>query len=215
MKFYKFKYFFLFCQFFPILANAEINVTLLGDSLVSGYGLSMSDSFPHKLEKSLTGFEGSVVVKNAGVSGDTSAGGLARLPWVLEENPDIVVIVLGSNDMLRGLPPSVTKKNIIEIVKIIKSKNIVIVLCGMKASQNLGKEYVKAYNKIFPEIAEEFNLIFFPFFLDKVALVKNLNQSDLIHPNSKGVEVIVKNIMPSIRFAIKEHILELNKKKIQ
>lgn len=191
--------------------NAEVIISVLGDSLVSGYGLEFTDSFPYKLEIALNTFSKNVIVKNAGVSGDTSAGGLARLSWVLEEDPDIVVIVLGSNDMLRGIPPLETKKNLTEIVKIIKSKKIGIVFCGMKASLNLGNEYTKDFNKIYPEIAKEFNLIFFPFFLEMVALNKSLNQNDLIHPNVKGVELIVKNIIPSISLAINEHIAKLNK----
>lgn len=211
LKLFKFVYFFVFFQFAPNLVSAEVIISVVGDSLVSGYGLEFSDSFPYKLETALNTFRKNITVKNAGVSGDTSAGGLARLPWVLEENPDIVVIVLGSNDMLRGIAPLETKKNLTEIVKIIRSKKIGIVFCGMKASLNLGKEYTREFNKIYPEIAKENNLIFFPFFLDMVALNKSLNQSDLIHPNVKGVEVIVKNIIPSIDLAINEHIAKLNK----
>ncbi|MDA0656256.1 MAG: arylesterase [Proteobacteria bacterium] len=180
----------------------------LGDSLTAGYGLEREASFPHQLELALkrSGFEGQVI--NAGVSGDTSAGGLARVGWVLRDRADLVILALGANDGLRGFEPAETKRNLDAMIRRIKAKGAVVVLAGMRAPPNLGPDYGDAYNKIFPALAKAHKLAFYPFFLDHVAAVPVLNQSDGIHPNAKGVAIIVAGILPVVRRALKNVPLE-------
>lgn len=192
----------------PVAWGKSITIVALGDSLTAGFGLAREASFPHQLELALkrSGFEGQVL--NAGVSGDTSAGGLARVGWVLQGGADLVILELGANDGLRGFDPAETKRNLEVMIRRIKAKGAVVLLAGMRALPNLGPEYGDAYNKIFPALAKAHKLPFYPFFLDRVAAVPALNQSDGIHPNAKGVAIIVAGILPVVKRALKNVPLE-------
>jgi acyl-CoA thioesterase I len=180
-------------------AETEIRILALGDSLMAGYGLAQPNSFPSKLEHVLKNEGLTVKVINAGVSGDTSAGGLARLEWSLVAKPHAVVLALGANDGLRGLDPKTTFDNLDAIVSSLGKKGIAVLLVGMKAPPNLGKSYGAEYDAIFPTIAKAHQLELYPFFLKGVVTKRELNQKDGIHPNEAGVGVIVRNILPYIK----------------
>ena len=180
----------------------------LGDSLSAGYGLPREDSFPSQLERTLLNQGISVTVTNGGVSGDTSAGGLSRLNWLLSEEFDGVIVELGANDGLRGLEPKETKNNLDAILYLLKQKNIAVLLTGMQAPPNLGAQYGKEFKAVFSHLAAKHDVVFYPFFLKGVATVESLNQSDMIHPNSKGVEVIVKNIFPYVLEMLRDAKIE-------
>lgn len=185
-------------------AQAEDGKTLIfafGDSLTAGYGLAPGDGFTGQLEDALNAAGAKVKVVNAGVSGDTSTAGLARLDWVLDalpHTPDLAIIELGANDGLRGVDPAITRKNIEAIIQRLQAKDIPVLLTGMLAPPNLGSEYEAEFNPIFPDLAERYDTAFYPFFLDGVAADASLNQSDGIHPNAQGVAIIVENMLPDI-----------------
>lgn len=179
-------------------SGAETNETVivaLGDSLTAGYGLPQSQSFPAQLEAALEKRGRSVRVVNAGVSGDTTTAALQRLDWALPEDADAVIVELGGNDALQGLPPEGTKAALASIVEQIRAKGLPVLLAGMEAPRNLGKEYVESFGAIFPDLAAQYEVILYPFFLEGAALNEKLMQKDGIHPNSEGVAVIVENIM--------------------
>jgi len=194
------------CSALPALANSTVEsvkrLLILGDSLAAGYGLIAAEAFPVQLEKALQQLGHNVLVINAGVSGDTSAGGLARLEWSLADTPDLVIVELGGNDALRGLPPEVTFANLDTILERLKAAGVHIVLAGMKAPKNLGEDFTAAFDKIYPQLASKHNVSFYPFFLEGVALDPELNQADGIHPNAAGVGVIVERILPVVEAAI-------------
>jgi acyl-CoA thioesterase-1 len=173
-------------------------ILAFGDSLIAGYGLASRDGFTAKLEAALRakGFE--VRVINGGLSGDTSAGGLARLDWALEPKPDFAIVELGGNDGLRGLDPAQTRANLDAILTKLKARGVPALFAGMYAPPNLGPDYGKAFNALYPELAEKHGVLFYPFFLDGVAADPALNQPDGIHPNAKGVDVIVERILPHV-----------------
>lgn len=185
-------------------AQAEDGKTLIfafGDSLTAGYGLAPGDGFTDQLEDALNTAGAKVKVVNAGVSGDTSTAGLARLDWVLSalpRTPDLAIVELGANDGLRGVDPAITRKNIEAIIQRLQAKDIPVLLTGMLAPPNLGSEYEAEFNPIFPDLAKRYDTAFYPFFLDGVAADASLNQSDGIHPNAQGVAVIVENMLPDI-----------------
>ena len=182
---------------------APARLLLLGDSLVAGYGLPRADAFPAQLSAALKAQGLSVTIVEAGVSGDTTAGGLARLPWVLgsapAEQPDAVLVELGGNDALRGFDPQTTEANLDRLLAILGERDIPVLLAGMRAPPNLGADYVRAFDSIFPRLAKKHNVLLYPFFLDGVAGNAALNQADGIHPNASGVKVIVDRILPSVR----------------
>lgn len=176
----------------------SLTILAFGDSLVAGFGLGSRDGFTAKLEAALKakGIEARVV--NAGLSGDTSAGGLARLDWALEPKPDFVIVELGANDGLRGLDPAQTRANLDAILTKLKAKGVPALFAGMYAPPNMGPDYGKAFNTLYPELARKHGVAFYPFFLDGVAADPSLNQPDGIHPNAKGVDVIVERMLPHV-----------------
>ena len=173
-------------------------IVVLGDSLSAGYDLPPGASFPEKLAKALEaeGVEAEIV--GAGVSGDTTAGGLARLDWSTAE-ADAVVVQLGGNDMLRGIPPEATRANIETIVRRLKERGVAVLLAGMVAPPSMGEDYERSFNALYPQVAEAEGVMFYPFFLDGVALDPSLNLPDGIHPNEGGIDVIVERILPSVK----------------
>lgn len=179
-------------------ASREIRVVALGDSLTAGFGLPPSDAFPVRLEAALRARGHRVAIENAGVSGDTSAGGLERLDWSVGDGVDAVILELGANDALRGIDPAVTRHNLAEIVRRLKTRRIEVLIAGMRAPPNLGAEYARAFDPIFSEIAAAEGLILYPFFLEGVATQPTLNLADGIHPNARGVAIIVESIAPRV-----------------
>ncbi len=179
-----------------------IKVLAFGDSLTAGYGLANAHSFTSQLKNALTAEGIDVVLINGGVSGDTSAGGRARLDWALSDEPDIVILELGANDGLRGLEPSETERNLDAIIAELQSRGIYVLLSGMKAPPNLGFQYGSEFNAVYPRLAKRYDVEFDPFFLEGVVADLNLNQADGIHPNEKGVGVIIKRLLPMIRHLI-------------
>ena len=184
----------------PVVAHAETpRVLVLGDSLVAGYGLPPGQSLPDQLQRDLAASGIAVTVINAGVSGDTTAGGLARLDWSLADNPDAVIIVLGGNDMLRGLPPEGTAANLDAIIGRLRALNIEVLLTGMLAPRNLGPDYIASFDAIYPALAGRYDIEFYPFFLDGVALDPALNLDDGLHPNRQGITEISRRMLPVVR----------------
>ena len=180
-----------------------MKIVALGDSLTAGYGLPANEAFPTRLSAALKEKgETAVAIANAGVSGDTASGGLARLDWSVPEGTDAVIVALGANDFLRGIDPKVTAEALERILARLKERHIKVLLCGMLAGKNMGAEYETAFNAIFPTLAQRYGVLFYPFFLDGVATDRALNQADGIHPNAKGVDVIVKAILPKVEALI-------------
>ena len=182
-------------------ASAESDETVivaLGDSLIAGLGLPQNQSFPAQLEAALKARGRNVRVVNAGVSGDTATAALHRLDWALPDDADAVIVELGGNDALQGLPPEGTKAALAKLIEKIQAKGLPVLLAGMEAPRNMGKEYVEALGAIYPDLAAQYGVILYPFFLDGPALNEELMQKDGIHPNGKGVAVIVEKIMPKV-----------------
>jgi acyl-CoA thioesterase I len=180
-------------------AAARVPVILdFGDSLTAGLGLPAGQAFPARLQAWLhqRGIEARVV--NAGVSGDTTAGGLARLDWALADKPDLVILALGSNDALRGIDPATVRDNLDKIIGKIEASGAKVLLLGMLAPPNWGEEYKGAFDAIFPELARRYHLPLYPFFLEGVAMKPELNQPDGLHPNERGVAVLVDRIAPVV-----------------
>ncbi|MBW7852517.1 MAG: arylesterase [Rhodospirillales bacterium] len=176
-----------------------VRILALGDSLTAGYNLAAQEAFPAQLEKALRDAGYDVAVINAGVSGDTSAGGLARLDWVLSESsPDLAIVELGANDGLRGLDPAHTGANLTAIIERLRRDGVRILLAGMKAPPNLGAEYAAEFEAVYAELAGRPGVALYPFFLDGVAANPGLNQKDGIHPTARGIEVIVERILPYV-----------------
>jgi acyl-CoA thioesterase-1 len=180
-------------------AAAPVKILALGSSLTQGYGLPPGTEFTVQLQASLKKAGIDAVVTNAGVSADTSAGGLARLDWSLADHPDAVILELGSNDMLRGTPPAETEKNLRAILEKLKAAHVKVLFTGMHAQRNLGTQYVKEFDAIYPRLARQYGVSFYPFFLDGVALNPKLNQADGMHPNPAGVKVIVARMLPYVK----------------
>ena len=179
--------------------TGPLRLLVLGDSLTSGYGLPSRDSLPARLETSLEALGLDVDVINAGVSGDTSAGGLARLEWTLSDNPHVVLVALGANDALRALDPALTRENLDRLVGALVERGLPVLIAGMLAPRNLGADYTERFDAIYPELAVRHDALLYPFLLDGVAGVAALNQTDGLHPNAAGVEEIVTRILPSVR----------------
>jgi acyl-CoA thioesterase-1 len=177
-------------------ADRPVRIVALGDSLSAGLGLPVEDALPAKLEKALRAKGLAVDITNAGVSGDTASGGLARLDWSVPDGTDAVIVELGANDMLRGIDPKVTRAALAEIVRRLSERHIVILLAGMRAAPNLGPDYGHAFEAIYSDLAAKNDLLLYPFFLDGVAADPKLNQRDGLHPTAAGVDAIVARILP-------------------
>jgi acyl-CoA thioesterase-1 len=175
-----------------------IKMVVLGDSLSAGLGLSASAAFPERLQKALKAKGIDVDMTNAGVSGDTSSGGRDRLDWSVPDGTNVVILELGANDALRGLDPKVTREALSDILTRLKARKIAVLLCGMVAPPNYGSDYAARFNAIYPDLAASFGVPLYPFFLEGVAADAKLNQADGMHPTPEGVDVIVKNILPTV-----------------
>lgn len=186
-------------------ADERLTIVALGDSLTAGYMLGPDEGFANQLEKALreAGHD-NVTVVNAGVSGDTSSGGLARLDWAVGPEADAVIVELGANDALRAIDPELTRKNLTEIVSRLKERELPVLLAGMLAPPNLGRDYGDSFNSIYADLAESEGLILYPFFLDGVAGDRSLNLADGIHPTAEGVGIIIERILPKVEKLIAE-----------
>jgi acyl-CoA thioesterase I len=176
----------------------ETVIVALGDSLTAGLGLPQSESFPAKLEATLKAQGRNVTVVNAGVSGDTVSAALDRLDWALLPNTSAVIVELGGNDALQGLPPAEIEASLAKIIERVKAKGLPVLIAGMESPRNMGKDYVDQFHAIYPDLAERYGALLYPFFLDGVALDPGLMQEDGIHPNAKGVDRIVQGILPKV-----------------
>jgi acyl-CoA thioesterase-1 len=184
----------------PVRAQDRPRLLVLGDSLTAGYGLPKNQAFPARLEAALTAEGIAATVVDAGVSGDTSAGGLARLDWAIGNQPPAFAIVeLGANDGLRGLSPKAMEANLDTIIGKLKARNVRVLLAGMRAPRNLGRDYAEEFDGVFARLAQKHDVPLYPFFLEGVAADSALNQGDGIHPNAAGVDVIVRNILPYVK----------------
>lgn len=182
----------------PAAADTPVRILVLGDSLASGYGLAAEDGFVAQLQRALAARGHAAQPIDASVSGDTTAGGLARLEWALAPGADAAIVELGANDALRGIPPAASRANLDAILTRLKAAGVPVLLAGMAAPRNLGPDYVAAFDAIYGELAAAHNAILYPFFLEGVALVPALNQPDGIHPNPQGVARIVAAILPHV-----------------
>ncbi|MEM1038182.1 MAG: arylesterase [Pseudomonadota bacterium] len=173
-------------------------IVVLGDSLVAGYQLAAEEAFPVRLQKALDARGVSALIIGAGVSGDTTSGGLARLNWSVPEDADGVLLELGANDALRGLPPETTRANLDAMISQLKARNVDVLLTGMMAPPNLGEDYAKMFNPIYADLAEKHELLLYPFFLEGVAANPKLNLEDGIHPTAEGIDIIVARMLPLV-----------------
>ncbi|MTH98198.1 arylesterase [Roseibium sp. RKSG952] len=175
-----------------------LKIVVLGDSLSAGYQLPPDQAFPEQLEQALIDRGHDVEVVNAGVSGDTSSGGLSRLDWSVGPDVDAVILELGANDALRGIPPQKTRENLDEIVSRLSARGVDVLVTGMMAPRNLGEDYAARFDPIFGQVAEKNDALHYPFFLEGVAMDPSLNLADGIHPTGEGVSVIVENVLPHV-----------------
>lgn len=187
----------LIAGFAPAMARTP-TILVLGDSLASGFGLPPDQAFPARLEAKLRADGLDVRVINGGIAGDTTAGGLARLDWALADKPDLVMLELGANDALRGIDPDTVRANLEKIIAKIQASGARLLLAGMRAPPNWGEEYQDKFDHIYPELAHADEVPLYPFFLDGVATDPKLNQADGLHPNERGVSVIVDRIAPVV-----------------
>ncbi len=179
--------------------GTAVRVVFLGDSLSAGYGLPEADAFPARVERALRAEGLDVEVVNAGVSGDTSAGGLSRIDWVLRSDPDVVVVELGANDALRGQPPMVTERNLREIVERARSSGARVLLLGMDVPTSLGRDYVAKFAAVYPRIANDLDVPLVPGFVREVGLDPDLMQADGLHPTAEGHRVLARTLLPHVR----------------
>jgi acyl-CoA thioesterase I len=180
------------------VADRPVKIVVLGDSLSAGFGLSAEAAFPSRLAEALKSKDSSISITNAGVSGDTASGGLDRLEWSVPDDTDAVILELGANDALRGLDPKLTKTALDTILRKLADRHITVLLAGMRAPRNMGADYAREFDAIYPALASTHPVVFYPFFLDGVAADPKLNQGDGMHPNSAGVDVIVARILPRV-----------------
>ncbi len=184
-------------------AAADRVVVAIGDSLTAGFGLAPADALPAVLERRLRAGGLEVRVVNAGVSGDTTAGGRARLDWALPSRVDLVILALGANDMLRGIAPATARGNLDAMLARLAERGIPVLLAGMRAPLNLGADYARAFDAIYPELAARYGVPLYPFLLEGVAFRAELNFDDGLHPNAAGVARIVDGLTPMVRAALR------------
>lgn len=182
----------------PAGSPPPVKIVALGDSLTAGYGLPDKDGFVPRLQAALTEKGVAAEVANAGVSGDTSSDGLARLNWSVPQGTAAVIVELGANDMLRGVRPQITRDALDAILQRLTARHIAVLLCGMRAAPNLGPDYGKSFEAIYPDLAAKYDALLYPFFLDGVAGNLKLLQPDGLHPNPAGVGIIVGHILPKV-----------------
>ena len=183
---------------FSVLASNQIKIMLYGDSLMAGYGLSQNENLSSALSSMFNVGESKVQIINASVSGNTSSNGLARLDWSLADKPDIVILCLGANDMLRGIDPKLTKQNLNKMIEKMLKNGSKVILAGMRSPDSMGKNYQQKFDPIYKELSEEHYLIFMPFLLEGVALERDYLQNDYKHPNTLGVSIMASNLYPYI-----------------
>lgn len=179
-------------------AAAPVKIVALGDSLTAGLGLPASDAFPAKLEAALRARGHDVTIVNAGVSGDTVTGGLARLDWSIGEDADAVIVELGGNDVLRGLDPKVTRAALDRILARLAERRLPVLLAGMLAPRNYGAEYARDFDAIYPELASKYGAVLYPFFLDGIETRRDMFQRDGLHPTAAGIDIVVERILPAV-----------------
>lgn len=183
--------------------QSPVKMLVLGDSLVAGYNMPARDAFPAQLERRLKAEGYNLRVINAGVSGDTTAGALARLNWLLgPDKPQFALVALGANDMLRGVDPAQTYANLDAILTRLAQEKVQVILAGMLAPSNYGADYAKEFTTVYTQLADKHKVAFYPFFLEKVAGQKDLNQADGMHPNQAGVAVMVEGILPTVKLGL-------------
>lgn len=173
-----------------------VKIVALGDSLTAGYSIPANMAFPAQLERALKAKGHAVEIINAGVSGDTASGGLARLDWSVPQDTDAVILELGANDALRGIDPAVTRKALDAILKRLADRKLPVLLAGMRAPPNLGADYARTFDPIYPELSKQYGTLLYPFFLTDVAAIRTLNLPDGVHPTAEGVAVIVRGLLP-------------------
>jgi len=183
-------------------AERVLKIVAFGDSLTAGLGLPAGAAFPARLEAALKAKGHAVTIVNAGVSGDTASGGLGRLDWSVPDDTDAVILELGANDALRGVDPKTTKAALDAILGKLDARHVPVLLAGMAAPRNMGADYVRAFDAIYPALASTHRVVFYPFFLEGVATDPKLNQGDGLHPTAAGVDVIVARILPSVEALI-------------
>jgi len=191
----------------PVSAQAPtdprpIRIVVVGDSLSAGFGLAAENAFPQKLEAALKAKGIAVIVANAGVSGDTASGGLGRIDWSVPQGTEAVILELGANDSLRGIDPKITKVALDKILGKLDQRHIAVLLAGMRAPRNMGGDFAKEFDAVYPALASTHPVVFYPFFLDGVATDAKLSQADGLHPNAAGVDAIVARIMPQVETLI-------------
>lgn len=195
----------VFGLLFVVAAFADVpKIVVLGDSLVAGYQLPPGDGFPEQLQKSLTAKNIKVVITGAGVSGDTTSGGLSRLDWSVPDGTNGVILELGANDAMRGLPFELAQKNLDTMITRLSERSIAVLLVGMRAPPNMGEDYQKGFDGIYPALAAKHEVPLYPFFLDGVAANPALNLSDGIHPNQAGIVVMIERILPHVERFIEQ-----------
>ena len=190
--------------FTNVNAQDPIKIMLYGDSLMAGYGLPQKDNLASELSREIKSNDSTISFINASISGNTSKNGLSRVDWSLGDNPNIVILCPGANDMLSGLDPSLTKNNLDSIINKFINNNAIIILAGMQSPESMGPKYKKEFDAIYPDLSAQYNLIFMPFLLEGVALEKELLQADFKHPNAKGIRVMADNLNPYILQAIEQ-----------
>jgi acyl-CoA thioesterase-1 len=188
----------------PAMARS-VRILALGDSLTAGFGLPAEAAFPARLERRLRAEGRDVTIVNAGISGDTTAGGRARLNWALADKPDLAIVALGANDALRGLDPALTRANLDAILTRLRQDGIGVLLVGMLAPPNYGRAFEAEFKAVFTDLAARHDVVFYPFFLEGIAGDSRLNQPDGLHPTAQGIDVIVERILPSVRILLDRH----------
>lgn len=193
----------LFCLTAPAYAqttpsHGAVKIAILGDSLAAGFGVRPEEAIPARLEAALKAEGRDVTVLNHGVSGDTTAGGLDRVDWMLADKPDIVLVELGANDALRGTDPAITERNLSAIIEKLKAARVTTWLAGMMAPRNFGEAYVQSFDPLYKRLADKYEVPLYPFILDGVAQNASLNQADGLHPNPEGVKVVVQHLLPFV-----------------